>query len=87
MIGLFYLFLIFVVYQKILNWLNEISQGYEKKKIMTIIQKGNEIIAKFELYKSESDNSKKWEVTQYGKITLFDASQYSILDLIEMIKK
>lgn len=31
MIGLFYLFLIFVVYQKILNWLNEISQGYEKK--------------------------------------------------------
>jgi hypothetical protein len=57
-----------------------------KKKIMTIIQKGNEIIAKFELYKSESDNSKKWEVTQNGKTTLFDASQYSILDLIEIIK-
>ena len=31
MIGLFYLFLIFVVYQKILNFLNETSQGYEKK--------------------------------------------------------
>tara|TARA_R110002126_G_scaffold287993_1_gene441194 strand:+ start:31327 stop:31524 length:198 start_codon:yes stop_codon:yes gene_type:complete len=61
-------------------------QKVTKKKIMTIIQKDNKIIAKFELYKSESDNSKKWEVTQNGKTTLFDASQYSILDLIEIIK-
>lgn len=32
MLGLFYLFLAFVVYNKILQYLNEVGEGYAKKK-------------------------------------------------------
>ena len=53
---------------------------------MTIVRKDKKVLAEIQLYKSESDNSKKWEVTIDDNVKFYNAEQYSILDLIEKVK-
>jgi hypothetical protein len=88
-------FVIFLIFNWWLDFLNEVYRNHKKKDGKTIIEKDGKVIANIELIKNnegktwkvtslliKNDEGKKWKITSFH-----DAEKITILELIKQLKK